>query len=539
MKYVEAPDFFLFTPAVATDTSITINNLIDIYGNVLTMTDFGDVGYGRINPEGTEISESFSFTGVTANSDDTYTLTGVKTVLAKSPYTQTSGLVRSHSINARVRFSNTAGFYSNFVDKDAAQTIAGDKEFTGTTTLADGSKLKTSAAPTADEDIANKKYIDDTAIAGGVKATTSVYGISKMSTAPASAIAPIAVGDNDTRIPTQDENDALAGNDGTPSTTNTFVTEDWLDNNTTATPTASSIPIADGSGKLDNDWLEDNVVYNTKSQATFTAGENITAGEGVIMYSTTDEAKEANYDGADNNAYTLTTTRWHAQTFLTSASATAITKVKLDTSVVGAPNGNLVVSIRATSAGAPTGADISSITSEVLATTIGEHFFVFDSPVPVSPATTYAIVLRRDNTSDIVRNDSTTAGAYADGAFYESTNSGSTWAYGSVGGAGEDMAFFEVWELSGTPGEVYLSDASSADVYANNFLGFADANITAAASGLINIGGIDDNQTGLTIGATYYLSDTSGAISSSVGSVTRAVGLATSATEILIKHENN
>jgi len=111
MKYVEAPDFFLFTPAVATDTSITINNLIDIYGNVLTMTDFGDVGYGRINPEGTEISESFSFTGVTANSDDTYTLTGVKTVLAKSPYTQTSGLVRSHSINARVRFSNTAGFY--------------------------------------------------------------------------------------------------------------------------------------------------------------------------------------------------------------------------------------------------------------------------------------------------------------------------------------------------------------------------------------------------------------------------------------------
>jgi len=406
-------------------------------------------------------------------------------------------------------------------------------------TLGDGSLLASSAAPTSDAMIANKKYIDDTAIAGGVKATTSVYGISKMSTAPASAIAPIAVGDNDTRIPTQDENDALAGNDGTPSTTNTFVTEDWLDNNTTATPTASSIPIADGSGKLDNDWLEDNVVYNTKSQATFTAGENITAGEGVIMYSTTDEAKEANYDGADNNAYTLTTTRWHAQTFLTSASATAITKVKLDTSVVGAPNGNLVVSIRATSAGAPTGADISSITSEVLATTIGEHFFVFDSPVPVSPATTYAIVLRRDNTSDIVRNDSTTAGAYADGAFYESTNSGSTWAYGSVGGAGEDMAFFEVWELSGTPGEVYLSDASSADVYANNFLGFADANITAAASGLINIGGIDDNQTGLTIGATYYLSDTSGAISSSVGSVTRAVGLATSATEILIKHENN
>ena len=67
-----------------------------------------------------------------------------------------------------------------------------------------------------------KEYIDAAAIAGGVPATTTVLGITKMSVAPASASSPIAVGDNDPRVPTQAENDALVGDIGTPGTTNKY-----------------------------------------------------------------------------------------------------------------------------------------------------------------------------------------------------------------------------------------------------------------------------------------------------------------------------
>jgi hypothetical protein len=41
------------------------------------------------------------------------------------------------------------------------QTIAGNKTFSGIATLGDGSQMATSAAPTADAKIANKKYVDD------------------------------------------------------------------------------------------------------------------------------------------------------------------------------------------------------------------------------------------------------------------------------------------------------------------------------------------------------------------------------------------
>lgn len=50
--------------------------------------------------------------------------------------------------------------------------------------------------------LATKAYVDGVAIAGGTDASTTVKGISKLSYAPASATDPIAVGDNDPRVPT-------------------------------------------------------------------------------------------------------------------------------------------------------------------------------------------------------------------------------------------------------------------------------------------------------------------------------------------------
>jgi len=50
---------------------------------------------------------------------------------------------------------------STFVRTTGTQTIAGAKTFSDIATLADSSQLATSAAPTSDADITNKKYVDD------------------------------------------------------------------------------------------------------------------------------------------------------------------------------------------------------------------------------------------------------------------------------------------------------------------------------------------------------------------------------------------
>jgi microcystin-dependent protein len=93
-------------------TSITLTSLTDIYGNVLTMADFGTKGYVTLEPDTTN-EEAATFTGITANANGTYTLTGVSTVLAKSPYTESSGLVRAHSGGTKVVISDSAAFWAN------------------------------------------------------------------------------------------------------------------------------------------------------------------------------------------------------------------------------------------------------------------------------------------------------------------------------------------------------------------------------------------------------------------------------------------
>lgn len=57
-------------------------------------------------------------------------------------------------------------------------------------------------------------------------ASTSNIGITELSYSPVNPLMPIALSENDPRVPTQGENDALVGTSGTPGTTNRYVTED-------------------------------------------------------------------------------------------------------------------------------------------------------------------------------------------------------------------------------------------------------------------------------------------------------------------------
>lgn len=222
-KYVQTLTKYLAgAGTIVGATSVTLTDLTDIYGNVLTMADFGVKGYITLEPNTTN-EESATFTGITANVNGTYTLTGVSSGLAQSPYTETGGLVRQHSGGTQVVITDTVQFWNTFPNKNNDSTIAATYTFTSPNYPRIDSVV---TPPVDDEEFVTKKYVDDIIISGAPDASNSTKGITKLSVAAVTPTDPIAVGDNDPRVPTQDENDALAGTSGTPSSTNKYVTND-------------------------------------------------------------------------------------------------------------------------------------------------------------------------------------------------------------------------------------------------------------------------------------------------------------------------
>lgn len=210
--------------ATTGDTALTLTSFTQIDGTELTITDFGTKGYGTLEPGSGTNEEQISFTGVTQNANGTATLTGVYTVLTISPYTETSGLAQSHSGGVTFVISNTAGFYNTFANRLDDETIDGTWTFS---TEAPFIPTETSSDTTQAASIG---YVNAIAIQGVADASTTVKGASKLSAAPTSATDPIAVGDNDTRVPTQNENNALVGNntDIAVGTGNKYVTQTGL-----------------------------------------------------------------------------------------------------------------------------------------------------------------------------------------------------------------------------------------------------------------------------------------------------------------------
>lgn len=115
----------------------------------------------------------------------------------------------------------------------------------------DDSLVVVDKSDTTDSAVGTTKKI--TAVVANPLSTVAVYGRSKLSVAPASASAPIAVGDNDTRVPIQGENDALVGTSGTPSTSNPYATKATTDTLATSASVTSALGFKTYSvGALDN-----------------------------------------------------------------------------------------------------------------------------------------------------------------------------------------------------------------------------------------------------------------------------------------------
>lgn len=140
-------------------------------------------------------------------------LTDIKTV-TRGTGVGTAGFVRTHRKGAEIVITDHVAL------KRMMNVLDGTTSFDSATPLGyDG----TATISTANQ-FATKTYVDGVAIAGGANSSLTIKGISKLSLDPVSATEPIAVGTNDTRVPTQDENDAMIGTSGTPSSSNKYVT---------------------------------------------------------------------------------------------------------------------------------------------------------------------------------------------------------------------------------------------------------------------------------------------------------------------------
>jgi len=298
----------------------------------------------------------------------------------------------------------------------------------------------------------------------------------------------------------------------------------------TTTPIASMIPVTDSSGLLDSFITP---AANTKSN--FTVGEYIASGKAVYVSSGTSTVQlysSAYTGGATPNFDPYTLVRY-GQTFTTTDKAKSLSSVMFQVDESWGGNSYTgTVSIYATAAGVPTGAALwTSAYTRVFGA--GCQSITVYPNLTVVTSTMYAFVVTADNYSGTNQTGACVgATAYSGGTWVESADNGIT--YSTVA---KDFAS-SIMTVEGQAGGVYLTTALTNVDRANNFLGFAAANINTSSVGSIITSGIANVFTGLTPGATYYLSDTFGAISTASGTEARKIGLSVSSTAILIKSDN-
>lgn len=331
---------------------------------------------------------------------------------------------------------------------------------------------------------------------------------------------------------TEDQQDALAGTSGTPSSTNKYVTND-----DTAENTASKIVRRKSDGTI---------AGGSYQTATFVAGENLTALDPVCL-SVGSSTAITSIDTDVSQGYTIDNGgNWQGQTFLTAPDAVSIKDITLYGARTSASDTTATVSIRATSAGLPTGSDIEGKTATATFTSSAANkVFTFSSPVTVSPSTTYAIIIRYSSGGISAFVYGKTTSVYLDGNRVSSTDSGANW----TASAASDLETFITSYIT-TSGSVYKAIGKQAydPAGVNNtsyyvaeklsFYGYVVDTVTKGNNATIAINGVLGGFTSLTKGSQYYVNDSS-AIATTQGTYVVSAGKAISTTQIFIDGQKN
>lgn len=186
MKVITNYKTTLSASMTSSQNTVPVTSMLTTDDHTIIAADFDSVAYLVIEP-GSANMEIVKVTGVSGS-----TFTGAVRGLAFYGGTETSvaGNQKAHQAGVEVIMTNAHYYFDKMMDLDSTETITGLKTFTAP----NYPKMDdVSTPPVSDEEFATKKYVDDTAIAGGAKMTPSVYGIAKLSSAAADPTAPVVV----------------------------------------------------------------------------------------------------------------------------------------------------------------------------------------------------------------------------------------------------------------------------------------------------------------------------------------------------------
>jgi hypothetical protein len=246
--------------------------------------------------------------------------------------------------------------------------------------------------------------------------------------------------------------------------------------------TVASILISDGLTSTQNFSLilaQTSGCITDTSQADFLAGVptncDLTTSPGDVILASAASIDQRNTT-IGNSGVGITITTWGGQTFTPSVTG-RLTRADINLFCSGCTGTtpNLTLSVRATSAGLPTGADLASAT--VAAFSSGAAVFYtanFSSPPTLTAGTQYAIVIRptanpSPGTYALTRSGTSTVGSnvYPGGTRVSGATSGTVWSIPTTGGVTTDTGFKIFMQTGFPPSGTFVSSMKDGNPASN------------------------------------------------------------------------
>ena len=259
----------------------------------------------------------------------------------------------------------------------------------------------------------------------------------------------------------------------------------------------------------------------------YTAGQALSAFEAVFVADATETTVVTN-GGSTSDDLLDETTDYRAQSFTVTSLSNTLKSVSFPMYRNSGPTGNMVIALRATSGGLPTGANLASTTLDVSTLNVGSattKTFTFN--YPVSNSTEYAIVFDPSGITFGVGSVAIQVGSSYTGGTRSTSTDGSSWT--SAGST--DYNFSAILNDTET-GKVYKTTALASDNRLNNYVGIVSSAVARDGTAKVVTTGLIRDMSGLTTGTIYYLSDTAGAIAASAGTVSKKIGKAVATTQL-------
>jgi Bacterial Ig-like domain (group 3) len=216
--------------------------------------------------------------------------------------------------------------------------------------------------------------------------------------------------------------------------------------------------------------------FTDDSQSDFEAGTpngcDLTSDPGSVQLSDAPPSVDQSNSTLGTSGVGITTTTWEGQTFKPNKTG-QLTEVDVNLFCSGCTGTtpNLTLSIRATSGGLPTGADLASATIAGFSDgAAAYHTAAFASPITLTANTQYAFVVRPTTNPSIgtyalTRSGTSTAGSdvYSGGARVAGATSGTVWSIPLTGGVTTDSGF-NIWIQAGhLASGTFVSSVKDAD----------------------------------------------------------------------------